>query len=90
MGKTGAYLRLSGESVGKIYPAVGKNLKPVDTTGAGDSFCSGFLASFARGKSPEECVMFANAVGALCVTARGATTGIRSYEETVKFLNENL
>lgn len=88
MGKTGAYLRLSGETVGKLYPAVGTD-KPVDTTGAGDSFCSGFLASYARGKRPEECIMFANAVGALCVTAKGATTGIRTYEETLRFLAEN-
>ena len=88
MGKTGAYLRLAGERVGKLYPAVGTD-KPVDTTGAGDSFCSGFLASYARGKRPEECIMFANAVGALCVTAKGATTGIRTYEETLRFLAEN-
>ena len=64
-------------------------MKAVDTTGAGDSFCSGFLASYARGKSPEDCVRFANAVGALCVTAKGATTGIRTYEETLRFLEEN-
>ena len=88
MGKTGAYLRLAGEEHGRIYPAVGK-MKAVDTTGAGDSFCSGFLASYARGKSPEDCVRFANAVGALCVTAKGATTGIRTYEETLRFLEEN-
>ena len=88
MGKTGAFLRLSGESRGKIYPAVGK-VKAVDTTGAGDSFCSGFLAAFARGNTPEECARFANAVGALCVTAKGATTGIRTYDETLEFLKEN-
>jgi sugar/nucleoside kinase (ribokinase family) len=29
---------------------------------------------------------FANAVGALCVTAIGATTGVRSLEETLKFM----
>jgi len=61
---------------------------PVDTTGAGDSFCSGFLASFARDKSLEDCMTFANATGAHCVTAKGATTGIKTYEEILKFIED--
>ena len=88
VGKKGAYLRCAGEAKGKLYPTY-KGVKVVDTTGAGDSFCSGFLTAFARGKAPAECVMFANAVGSLCVTAKGATTGIRSYEETLQFMTEH-
>ncbi len=87
MGGRGAYLRLAGEEKGRVLPAV-RGVTAVDTTGAGDSFCSGFLAAYARGEAPEQCVRFANAVGALCVTAKGATTGTRSYEETLKFLEE--
>ena len=79
---------LGGEARGRVFPALG-NVKRVDTTGAGDSFCSGFLTAFARGKAPEECAMFANAVGSLCVTAKGATTGIRTYEETLQFMQEH-
>ena len=88
MGKTGSYLRLAGEEKGRIYPSLG-GVKAVDTTGAGDSFCSGFLAAYARGESPEYCSEFANVTGALCVTATGATTGIRTYEETLKFWEEH-
>ena len=84
MGSKGSYLRLAGWEKGKTYPII-KGIKAVDTTGAGDSFCSGFLAAYARGESPEYCAEFANAVGALCVTAKGATTGIRTYEETLEF-----
>ncbi len=87
LGKKGSFLRLSGEEKGNIYPIVGKG-KPVDTTGAGDSFCSGFLAAYARDVDPHECMMIANATGGLCCTAKGATTGIRTYEETLKFLEE--
>ena len=84
MGSKGSYLRLAGWERGKTYPII-KGIKAVDTTGAGDSFCSGFLAAYARGESPEYCAEFANAVGALCVTAKGATTGIRTYEQTLEF-----
>ena len=84
VGSKGSYLRLAGEERGTVYPAV-KGIKAVDTTGTGDSFCSGFLAAYARGESPKFAASFANAVGALCVTAKGATTGIRTYEETLEF-----
>ncbi len=87
LGKKGSYLRMADEKTGNIYPIVGRG-KPVDTTGAGDSFCSGFLAAYARDVDPHECMMVANATGGLCVTAKGATTGTRSYEETLKFLEE--
>ncbi|MBR5539656.1 MAG: carbohydrate kinase family protein [Clostridia bacterium] len=87
LGKKGSYLRMADEKAGNIYPIVGRG-KPVDTTGAGDSFCSGYLAAYARDVDPHECMMIANATGGLCVTAKGATTGTRSYEETLKFLEE--
>ena len=84
-GKTGSYMRLAGEKSGKTFPSL-KGVTAVDTTGAGDSFCSGFLSAFARDLSPEECIKIANTTGAMCVTAKGATTGIRTYDETVEFL----
>lgn len=88
MGKTGSYLRMAGEEKGRIFPSL-KGVKAVDTTGAGDSFCSGFLAAYARGNDPVYCSEFANVTGALCVTATGATTGIRTYDETLKFWEEH-
>lgn len=71
-----------------IYPVL-KGIKAVDTTGAGDSFCSGFLAAFSKGNSIHECAKIANATGAQCVTAKGATTGITDYEEVLRFLAEH-
>lgn len=87
MGSKGAFLRRSTESKGHIFPCC-KGVTAVDTTGAGDSFCSGFLAAFARDCSLEECVKFANGTGAHCVMATGATTGITSYEEILDFVNK--
>ena len=85
LGSKGSYLRKEGESSGKIFsPYYVEN--PVDTVGAGDSFCSGFLAAFARGKSVEECMNIGNAVGSQSVCAKGATAGIKTYEETMEFI----
>lgn len=88
LGSKGSYLRKEGETKGKIFkPFYVDN--PVDTTGAGDSFCSGFLASYATGMELEDCMVFANAVGSHCVTAKGATNGTKSFEETIDFINKN-
>ncbi len=58
----------------------------IDALGAGDSFVAGFLAGLAKEWDIEQCARFACAVGACCVQALGATTGIRSFEETLQFM----
>ncbi|MDP4118498.1 MAG: carbohydrate kinase family protein [Bacillota bacterium] len=87
-GSDGCYAAES-EASGGMMVATYKAEKVVDTTGAGDSFCSGFLAAYARGKSFKECVEFANAAGTFNVMAKGATTGIKTFEETEKFIKIN-
>lgn len=57
-------------------------VEPQDTTGAGDCYVGGFLAALCRGRSWEEAARFANAVAALSVQRLGATTNLRSFEET--------
>jgi len=85
LGSKGSFLRKENETKGKVFaPFFVEN--PVDTTGAGDSFCSGFIAAFAKGKALDECMEFANAVGAMSVMAKGATSGTKSYEETLEFI----
>lgn len=85
LGSKGSYLRKENEKSGNIFPPYHIE-NPVDTTGAGDSFCSGFLAAFARGESLDECMNFANATGAHCVMAKGATSGIKTYEKIKRFM----
>jgi sugar/nucleoside kinase (ribokinase family) len=58
-------------------------VQAVDTTGAGDCFAGAFLASRQRGLSWEHSARVANAVGALIVEQVGATTGLRSWDETL-------
>jgi sugar/nucleoside kinase (ribokinase family) len=52
------------------------------TVGAGDSTVAGFLTSLLKGLNPEEAINAASAVGACCVEAPDASSGIRSWEAT--------
>ena len=60
----------------------------VDTTGAGDCFAGGFLAALQRGFDYEEAARFANAVGALSVQALGGITGLRTFEQTLAWMDQ--
>ncbi|MCK6629771.1 MAG: carbohydrate kinase family protein [Anaerolineae bacterium] len=55
----------------------------VGTTGAGDATVAGFLAAFLHDLPPAEAVTMAVAVGACNVEAADATSGVRSWEETL-------
>ena len=59
---------------------------PVDTTGAGDSFCSGFLTGLANGWDMVRCAEFGNAVAAHCIQAIGASTAIPRMEKVLEFI----
>lgn len=70
------------------YKIPAYKVKVVSTVGAGDSFVAGFLTGIIKGWNLEECGRFANAVGACCVTALAASTGIKTLNETLKFMKE--
>ena len=59
-----------------------------DTTGAGDSFCAGFLCGLAQGWDYRKSGAFANAVGAHCVQQVGAAAGIRPMQEILRFMEK--
>lgn len=87
LGKKGCFIKDSS-GVKYLLPTYTK-IKAVDTTGAGDSFVAGFLTGITKGLSLLECGKLANAVGTHCVMAAGASTGIKSYDETVTFMKNN-
>ena len=60
----------------------------VDTTGAGDAACGGFLYGYIQGWPLERCVRLANAVGALTVQCMGGAEAIVSLEETLAFMED--
>lgn len=51
-------------------------VKVIDRTGAGDAFCSGFVASIARGWSIEDALTFGSANSTSVVQSVGAKSGI--------------
>lgn len=63
----------------------GVSVKVQDTIGSGDAFLSGFLNQFFAGAKDQECLRFANALGALTATKAGGTPNI-SMEEIEDFL----
>jgi len=82
MGDQGCYIRSADEEIRlPIYP-----VHAVDACGAGDAFAAGFLAGLANGWDLEKTGKFANATGAFCVTALGATTGIKDQATIEAFI----
>lgn len=53
----------------------------VDTTGAGDAFCAGYIAGLQAGKSVSDAVRWGNAWGAIAISAVGATTALHSRKQ---------
>jgi len=64
----------------------GFKVEEVDPTGAGDCFDAGFLVRWLAGDSPAEAARFANACGALAVTARGPMAGAQHFDDVVAFI----
>lgn len=84
MGEKGSYIRTADTEI--TIPRFTVNA--IDALGAGDSFAAGFLTGILKGWDLEKTGRFANAVGACCVKALGATTGIKTLDETLTLMDE--
>ena len=83
MGEQGSYIRTRDW---EMYVPIFE-VETVDSTGAGDAFAAGFLAGVSKGWDHREAAKLASAVGACCVTAMGATAGVKNWQETLSFMN---
>jgi len=72
MGSRGAELH-TADGLVHIQPFT---VVPVDTTGAGDTFCGSLCARLAAGDDLPTAMRFASAAGALCTTSDGAVPSI--------------
>jgi sugar/nucleoside kinase (ribokinase family) len=83
LGEKGSYfLNQKGES--SRVPAF--KAKVVDTTGAGDCFCAGFIKGLSLKWSLKECLRLGNAAGACAVSKLGATAGLQSFIQVYDYL----
>ncbi|NLR81500.1 carbohydrate kinase family protein [Chitinophaga eiseniae] len=69
MGEDGALLWMDNTA----YVEPGIPVKVVDTIGSGDAFLAGFLHSVIRKRPARECLVFANALGALVASFAGGS-----------------
>jgi ribokinase len=56
----------------------------VDTTGAGDAFCAGFLYGLIRDKSLEQCGRIGNFVASRCIERMGARPGLPTLKDLIR------
>ncbi len=71
---------LASDQERRRIPAV-PGIRPVDTTGAGDTFAAAFIAALLEGRSFRDCGRFANAAASLCVETVGANAGTWTRED---------
>jgi ribokinase len=73
-------------SQGHILLQPGFVVDPVDTTGAGDSFCGSLVAALSTGADMVQALQQACAAGALACTRLGAQSSVPSATEVSEFL----
>lgn len=76
-----------GIANGEIVNVKAFKIRPIDTTGAGDSFDAGFIYYFVhKNKSLRDSIIFANAVGALACLHIGGAEGKITEGEALNFI----
>jgi sugar/nucleoside kinase (ribokinase family) len=82
LGADGLFIKTGSDT----YRIKAHSVEVVDTTGAGDATCGGFLYGHLQGWDVERCGRLANAVGGLTVQRMGGAEAIESLEQTLAFM----
>jgi ribokinase len=77
LGKRGCYITDGKEN----HMIDAYKVEAVDTTGAGDAFCAGFIYGLVKRKDLFECGRLGNVVASHCVSKIGARTGLPRLED---------
>jgi len=83
-GEKGAWVKDNN----KIMHADVFKVKVIDTTGAGDSFNSGFIYQYLKGNDIEECVLWGSACAAISTTDSGGITAFPNLLQLKKFFSD--
>ncbi|MFX1449904.1 MAG: carbohydrate kinase family protein [Promethearchaeota archaeon] len=73
----------------KEYKIPPYDVKPLDTTGAGDAFSAGFITGILNNQKLEICGKMGNAVAAIKIQHIGAREGLPTKDRLDKFLQSN-
>jgi len=84
LGRKGAMAQRGAERL----TASTREVVPVDSVGAGDSFDAGFLHEYVRGAELQKCLASGNRAGALSTTRPGGTEAFRDVRHRETFLRE--
>lgn len=84
MGAQGSFVQAEGPG----YRVPAPKIKVVDSTGAGDAFCAGFIAARLKGWSLLRSARFGNVMGASCCRALGAFAGLPGRQAAKKLLRQ--
>lgn len=84
MGKSGVW----SKNPQKVIHSNVFKVEVVDTTGAGDSFNSGFIYQYLNGADIEECTLWGNACAGISTTKSGGTTAFPDTSELRHFFAE--
>ena len=82
LGRKGALAQKGSQRI----RAFSKEVTPVDSVGAGDSFDAGFLNEYLRGSDLAACLASGNRAGALSTTRPGGTEAFRDAPHREQFL----
>lgn len=85
-GSLGAFLR---QRDGRAVSMPAHQVEQVDGTGGGDAFVAGYLYGLLRQGTVDDCLNYGSALGASCVQAPGATTGVFTAPELEQFVKEH-
>ncbi|MDQ6422307.1 carbohydrate kinase family protein [Paenibacillus sp. LHD-117] len=75
---------------GKTMYRSGFQVPVIDTTGAGDSFNAGYIYGFLNGKKTEQCLLYANACGAMSVSQFGGSSGTPDRIALERFISDKI
>lgn len=85
LGEKGALIVTTSSS--KHIPA--RQMRAVDTTGAGDAFNAGLATALASGETLESAVEFAVITGGLAVTKEGVIPSLPTREDVVRYYHQS-
>lgn len=88
LGAAGSLVGTRGQGLIAVpaFPIPGGRI--VDTTGAGDAFCAGYIAAVQQGHPPREAARWGNAWAAVALSGRGATAALHDRSQLQAVLTQ--